>query len=82
MSVYNYSDPTKVGKDVIRIARSSKGRLKTHEETVSIKLRLDKTTAEQLRECAEKRQVPMATIIRQGISRIISEELQEEKEGK
>jgi Leu/Phe-tRNA-protein transferase len=61
------------------IARSSKGRLITDEKTVSIKVRLDKGTAEQLRKCADELQVPMATVIRQGISKVYEELLKESK---
>lgn len=60
------------------IARNSKGRLATKEETVSIKVKLDKSTAEQLRICAEELGVPMATIIRHGISKVYEEVFKEE----
>ena len=65
--------PLKSERRWLQIARSSKGRLITDEETVSIKVRMDKGTAEQLRKCAEIMKVPMATVIRQGINRVYAD---------
>ena len=56
---------------VINIARSSKGRLITKDETVSIKIRLDKTTAKQLHEVADELGIPIAAVIRQGINNVL-----------
>ena len=52
---------------MLEIARDSKGRLKTKVETVSIKIRLEKNIAGQVRDMAEQLDVPMASIIRFGI---------------
>jgi predicted DNA-binding protein len=62
-----------MGEGCLRIARDSKGRLSTNEITVSIKIRLEESTADQLRDMAEQLDVPMASIIRQGIIKALEE---------
>lgn len=62
-----------MGEGGLRIARDSKGRLSTNEITVSIKIRLEESTADQLRDMAEQLDVPMASIIRQGIIKALEE---------
>jgi len=56
---------------VLEIARDSKGRLRTSEKTVSIKFALEESTAVQLRAMAEQLDVPMTSVIRQGISLVL-----------
>jgi predicted DNA-binding protein len=62
-----------MGEGCLQIARDSKGRLSTNEITVSIKIRLEESTADQLRDMAEQLDVPMASIIRQGIIKALEE---------
>ncbi|GHV19672.1 hypothetical protein FACS189425_10400 [Clostridia bacterium] len=52
------------------MGRDSKGRLRTEFETVSIKIRLDKATAEKLEECSERLEIPKAEVLRRGVHRI------------
>lgn len=68
-----------MGEGGLRIARDSKGRLSTNEITVSIKIRLEESTADQLRDMAEQLDVPMASIIRQGIVKALEELSKEAK---
>ena len=63
----------------LRIARDSKGRLRTSETTVSIKFALEKSTAGQLRAISEQQGVPMASIIRRGIIKALEELSKEAK---
>lgn len=63
-----------------KIARNSKGRLRTSEKTVSIKIRLEESTAGQLRDMAEQLDVPMASIIRFGIELALEKASKDTKE--
>lgn len=56
---------------MLEIVRDSKGRLRTNEKTVSIKFALEESTAVQLRAMAEQLDVPMTSVIRQGISLVL-----------
>ena len=58
---------------MLEIARDSKGRLRTSEKTVSIKVKLEESKAGQLRDMAEQLDVPMASIIRQSIIKALEE---------
>lgn len=62
-----------------RIARDSKGWLRISEKTVSIKVKLEQSTEGQLRDMAGQLDVPMASIIRQGIIKALEELSKEAK---
>ena len=62
-----------------RIARDSKGWLRISEKTVSIKVKLEQSTEVQLRDIAGQLDVPMASIIRQGIIKALEELSKEAK---
>ncbi|MSU02338.1 ribbon-helix-helix domain-containing protein [Tissierella sp. DSM 105185] len=61
------------------MGRSSNGRLKTNEKTVSIKVRLPESTITQLRKLSKEQEVPTANIIRQGIDLYLKGQAKESK---
>lgn len=63
----------------MRIARDSKGRLSTNEKTVSLKIRLEESTAVQLKALSEQLGLPIASIIRQGIHMVLHDLSEESK---
>lgn len=60
------------------MGRDSKGRLRTDEPTVSVKVRLDKDTSTKLEEASGKLQVPKAEILRRGVH-MVHNALKEQK---